>query len=105
MVAGVTYPDAAHTGTACPFDASSGVFHNDAPLWRHANARSRSQIHGRIRVSFGHILGGYDTLKTMGRSECIRDHLDIQSRRRRGDSLKPPLLMKLLDPTGNPGER
>jgi len=78
----VTYPDASHTCAACAFDTGNGVFYNNAPLGRYAEARSRSQIHFRVRFSLADIFSGDDSLKTVGSRKSFEDHLDVRTRRR-----------------------
>src|SRR5208283_2889479 len=99
----VTYPDASHTCAACTFDTGSGVFYNNAPLGRYAEARSRSQIHFRVRFSLADIFSGDDSLKTVSSRESFKDHLDVRTRGRRRNRLKPTLLVKPVYATCNSG--
>ena len=99
----VTYAYGAHACTTCAFDTGDGVFYHNAPLGRYADSRGRSQIDFRIRFSLADIFSRDDRLKRVsGRQRC-KDHLDVRTRRRRGNCLKPSLLVKLMDPTRDPG--
>ena len=52
-----------------------------------------------------HIFSGDDALKKVGRRQSLQHYLDVRPRRRRGDCLKPSLLVEPLHPTRNPGQR
>src|SRR5262249_53410785 len=46
-----------------------------------------------------------NALKTMGRPQSLENYVNVRTRRRRSNCLKPPLLVKAVYPGRNPGKR
>ena len=67
MLTIVAYADASHPGASSSFDAGDRIFHDNAPLGRCANPRSRGQVHLGIWFASVHIVSRDDTLKDRGR--------------------------------------
>ena len=85
-----------------PATESSMTMHlsGDAP-----DAGRGSQKDLRIRLSPAHIFSGDDALKDMGSSQSLKHCIDIGTRCRPGNDLKPSLFVKLAQPMCNSRER
>src|SRR5271157_3811632 len=103
MLTVVIYTDAPHTCATCAFDTGDGIFYHDASGGRYADPRRRSQIYVRIWFSSAHIFSRNNRLKEVSSRQSLEDYLDVRTRRRRGDRLKPSLLVKPVHPTRDSG--